>query len=152
METTPMGGDGDAPMVGSESTTRTVEPLLDGSAVITVMDQNSLTETKVVRPILWGHMKVSFWDMVMDGIAIDAHDGSIDDLKVEVIDADVTIENEAQQFLKKLELNPSGSYALPSSQHQTASLISSTVKGASNVLKSRFSTGFHFLPLALNCC
>ncbi|KAK8617816.1 hypothetical protein V6N13_080721 [Hibiscus sabdariffa] len=83
METTPMGGDGDASMVGSESTTRTVEPLLDGCAVITVMDQNSLTETKVVRPILWGHMKVSFWDMVMDGIAIDAHDGSIDDLKVE---------------------------------------------------------------------
>ncbi|KAK8516628.1 hypothetical protein V6N12_049350 [Hibiscus sabdariffa] len=105
METTPMGGDGDASMVGSESTTRTVEPLLDGCAVITVMDQNSLTETKVVRPILWGHMKVSFWDMVMDGIAIDAHDGSIDDLKVEVIDADVTIENE-EAIIDSVARNP----------------------------------------------
>ncbi|KAK8617815.1 hypothetical protein V6N13_080720 [Hibiscus sabdariffa] len=46
--------------------------------------------------------------------------------------ASLVIEN-GDFIPEKLELNPSGSYALPSSQHQTASLISSTVKGASNL-------------------
>ncbi|KAK8586252.1 hypothetical protein V6N13_130773 [Hibiscus sabdariffa] len=44
METTLLGDDGDALMVGSEGMTRAVEPLLDGFVMITIMGQNPPTE------------------------------------------------------------------------------------------------------------